>query len=160
VRVFHITSPARALAIVENGIFHPASTNRLNNDNGLNCFDDQPGYQMGQRFEGKGARLLLEWRGPVVVTPLNASPPLAPNLLHNQHPWRCFIRGGTNKQYLRVIGIQFSKDALSSIFETPAWHRFLPAAMRDGLNRRMKLNFFRALRNKYRSNHLYLGVKG
>lgn len=160
VRIFHITSPTCALAIVESGIFYPASTHRLNNDNGLNCFDARPGYRMGQCFEGVGARLVLEWNGPVVATHPNTSPPLTPDLLHIQHPWRCFIRGGTNKQLLRVVGIQFSEDALGAVLEAPDWHSFLPTCMRDRLNRRTKLNFFRSLRNRYRNNRLYLQVNG
>jgi hypothetical protein len=105
VRVFHITSPAGAVAIVDRGIFYPVSNHLLNNDNGLNCFGYRAGYRMGQHFEGEGARLILEWSGPVAVTHPDTSPPLPPNVLHDQHPWRCFVRGGSTPSFLRIVAV-------------------------------------------------------
>lgn len=159
-RIFHITSPASAVAIVERGTFYPVSNHPLNNDNGLNCFCYKPGYWMGQYFEGEGARLILEWFGPVAVTHPDTSPPLPTDVLHDQHPWRCFIRGGTKAQFLRVISIHFAKGTIDSILNLPSWHRFLPAAIQNNLARRARLSFLRVLRDKYRNSPLFLAVVG
>lgn len=159
-RIFHITSPASVVAIVESGTFYPVSDHPLNNDNGLNCFCYKRGYRMGQHFEGVGARLILEWSGPVAMTHPGTSPPLPTDMLHDQHPWRCFIRGGTNDQFLRVIGIHFADGAIDSILDLPLWHRFLPAALQDNLSRRAKLRFLQLLRARYRSSQLFLRVVG
>ena len=120
VRIFHITSLARAVAIVESSNFFPVSKHPLNNDNGLNYFCYKPGYRMGQSFEGEGARLVLDWSGPVVVTHPDTSAPLPTDILHDQHPWRCFIREGTTAQFIRIIGIHFAKDEIDSVLDSPS----------------------------------------
>lgn len=159
-RVYHITSIASAVAIIESGTFHPASKNPLNNDNGLNCFLYKPGYWMGQIFEGEGARLILEWTGQMVETHPDTSPPLPPDVLHDQHPWRCFIRGGTKTHFVRVIGVRAAKSEVDSFLEPPSWHQLLPTSMRKKFARRAKLDFLHSLRDKYRSCSLYLSVVG
>lgn len=159
-RIFHITSPCNAVAIVESGIFYSSSDQPLNNDNGLNCFCYKSGYQMEQCFEGEGAQLVLDWCGPVVVTHPQTSPPLAPNVLHDQHPWRCFVRGGTNAQLLRVVDIRFAKENIGALVASPSWYRFLPAAIRNKLERRRRHGFLRSLRSKYRNADLFLKVVG
>lgn len=160
VHIFHITSIARAVAIIESGTFHPASKHPLNNDNGLNCFCYKPGYRMGQCFEGEGAWLILEWSGQVVVTHPNTSPPLLTDVLHDQHPWRCFIRGGTKAQFVRVVGVRFAKSEVNSFLEPPSWHQLLPGSIRNKFARRAKLDFLRSLRDNYRSSSLHLSVVG
>lgn len=159
-RIFHITSPSRAVAIVDSGIFYPVTDHPLNNDNGLNCFCYRAGYRMGQCFEGEGAKLILEWSDPVAITHPDTSPPLQTDVLHDQHPWRCFIRGGSAPNLLRVVGIQFAKDAVDSLIEIPAWHSWLPASPRNSLRRRLRLDFLRSLRGKYSSKALHLSVVG
>ncbi|WP_227107774.1 hypothetical protein [Chromobacterium rhizoryzae] len=159
-RIFHVTSSASAVAIIKRGIFYPASDHPLNNDNGLNCFRYRSGYQMRQNFVGEGARLILEWSGPVVITHPDVSPPLPTDVLHDQYPWRCFIRGGTKFQFLRVLGIHFAKGEIDSVLDFPSWHQFLPAALKNALARRVRLRFLHSLRNKYRNNSLFLVVIG
>ena len=159
-RIYHLTSPARALAIVNSGIFYPASRHPLNNDNGLNCFSYRPGYRIGQCFGGEGARVILEWSGPVAVTHPDTSPPLQPNVLHDQHPWRCFVRGGSSSGFLRIVAVYFEKGALDSLVAIPFWHRYLPKLLANALYRRCKLNFLLAFRAKFRTKLLCLGVAG
>jgi hypothetical protein len=158
-RLFHITSPSDALSIVECGVFYPVSEHRLNNDNGLNCFDSRPNY-WNNRCEGYGARLLLEWTGPVEVTHRDTPPPLKTEVLHDQHPWRCFIRGGTSARYLRVVGIRLSPREVNSLVLVPGWHQWLPARMKKRLFRKYKLAFFRRLRNRLRTHQLHVRVHG
>jgi hypothetical protein len=56
-RLFHITSPVAALAIIRSGHFKAAAGDLLDNDNGLNCFSYRPGFLSSQALEGKGAQL-------------------------------------------------------------------------------------------------------
>src|SRR5690554_3578716 len=129
-RIFHITSPERAVAIVQSGIFYPVTTAPLNNDNGLNCFGYHRYYRMGQSFEGEGARLVCEWLGPVEVTHQNTAPPLRIGVLHDQHPWRCFIRGGSNPRLLRVVDVRIDEGKIDSLLNIPSWQQWLPHALR------------------------------
>jgi hypothetical protein len=158
-RIFHITSPSDALSIVECGVFYPFSENRLNNDNGLNCFDSRPNY-WNNLCEGYGARLILEWTGPVEVTHRDTRPPLKTDVLHNQHPWRCFIRGGTGARYLRVVGIRFSPGEVNALVPVTSWYRWLPEWLKKRIFRKFKLAFYRDLRNRLRTNKLHLRVHG
>ena len=157
-RIFHITSPERAVAIVQSGTFYPVSTAPLNNDNGLNCFSYSRNYRMGQYFEGEGARLICEWSGPVAVTHQDTAPPLRIDVLHDQHPWRCFIRGGSNPGFLRVVDIRFDEGNIDSLLDLPSWQRWLPRVLRKNLKRRAKLDFLRTLRDRYRNKSLFLEV--
>lgn len=129
-RIYHITSPQNAVAIIENNIFYPASNHQLNNDNGLNGFCYKRIYMKRQCFEGVGAKLILEWSGPIEDTDMNTPPPLPPNILHIQNPWRCFIRGGTDAQYIRIVGVLFYDDQLDSILALPSWHCLLPQTIK------------------------------
>lgn len=159
-RVYHITSPAKAVNIVKQGVFYPASDHPLNNDNGLNCFGYRAGYTLGQCFEGTGAKLILEWSGPVAITHLNTSPPLPSDVLHDQYPWRCFIRGGSTPEFLRIVDIHFEKGAIDSLLDFPGWHCYLPTQIARSLQRLQKLRFLKAIRTTYRSKALSLRVVG
>lgn len=159
-RIFHITSAEEAISIVKCGVFYPVSVAPLNNDNGLNCFSNSRSYCMRQCFEGQGARLICVWSGPVTITHHNTAPPLQIDVLHDQAPWRCFIRGGSNPQFLRVVNIHFDKGKIIPLLHLPAWHRWLPLVIRTTIERRAKLDFLRALRDRYRNNLLFLRVAG
>lgn len=159
IRLFHITSPESALSILEKEIFYPVSNHDHNHDNGLNCFPyHRYGYLMGQCYEGFGAKLILEWRGETTITSKNASDPLPPNILHDQHNWRCFIRGGTDKKYLRIIGIRFFVN-IDHLLEKPRFYSLLPLSVKSGLIRKKRLKFLRDLRKKYQKKP-YLTVFG
>lgn len=136
-RIFHITSPANAAAIVHSGKFEPHSKDPLNNDNGLNCFPYRAGYQKGQCFGCSGAKLVLEWTGEEKETPLSEPPPLGINVLHDQRPWRCFIRCGSNPDLLRVVSVRFYKD--DQPIKTPDWHSSLPVSPRKFLRKLWKM---------------------
>jgi hypothetical protein len=159
-RVFHITSPERAVSIVKSGTFYPLSTAPLNNDNGFNCFSNSRSYCNRQYFEAKGARLICEWSGPMTTTNQNTMPPLQIDVLHDQLPWRCFIRAGSNPQFLRVVDIFFDEGEINTLLHEPAWHRWLPCSIRKSLKRRAKLDFLRELREAYRNKLLFLKVTG
>ncbi len=159
-RISHYTSPNSATEIIRSGIFYPASTHPLNNDNGLNCFRKGQRYWPGQYYEGFGAKLILEWSGPIVFTDKNTSPPLPTDVLHDQHPWRCFIRGGTSAKYLRVANVRFEKGEIDTLLEFPSFYRLLPTTLREKMKRRGRLRFLLSLRDLYRSKNLSVTVVG
>jgi hypothetical protein len=159
-RLYHITSPESAMAVMDSGKFYPASTYRLNNDNGLNCFSFKPGYRLGQRFEGEGAKIILEWTGPVAITHQDTSPPLLTDILHDQFPWRCFVRGGSNPNHLRMVAIRFDNRIVDDMIHVPRWHKILPEMLRSSLYRRAKLMQLRDIRTNYRNGNRTLEVIG
>lgn len=159
-RLYHFTSASNAKAIMDSGKFKPASLHPLNNDNGLNCFAFRSGYRLGQCFEGTGARLVMEWNGPVETTNQNVSPPLAPDVLHDQHPWRCFVRGGSKTGTLFMTAIRFDKETVDAMVPIPGWHEHLPQCLQRSLYRRARLRLLKALRLKYRNVRLPLEVLG
>lgn len=157
-RLYHITSPGAAVSIVRTGRFYAAGTTPLNNDNGLNCLAFRVGYRLDQHFEGVGANVILEWTGPTSVTSQDAYPPLAVDVLHDQFPWRCFIRGGSNATYLRVVRIKFAKGEVDTLLELPSWYGYLPQKIKRSLIRRDKLGLLRWLRSRYIAQPLMLTV--
>jgi len=159
-RLYHFTSASQAQAIMESGKFNPASQHPLNNDNGLNCFAFRSGYRLGQCFEGTGAKLIMEWTGPIVTTNQNASPPLAPDVLHDQHPWRCFVRGGSKTGLLFMTAIRFDKETIDAMVPTPNWHKHLPQFLQRPLYSRARLELLKAIRRKYRNVRFPLEVCG
>ena len=136
-RIFHITSPANAAAIVHSGKFVPVNKDPLNNDNGLNCFPYRAGYQKRQCFGGSGAKLVLEWTGEERETDLFAPLPLDIDVLHDQRPWRCFIRCGSNPNLLRVVSVWFYKE--DQPIKTPDWYSALPISPRKFLRKLWKM---------------------
>lgn len=159
-RLYHITSPENAMSIMNSGKFYPVSNHPLNNDNGLNCFSFKQGYRLGQCFENTGAKLIMEWTGEVSATSPNTSPPLSVDILHDQFPWRCFIRGGSNKRHLRIVAIRFEKGKIDDMIRKPLWHKVLPQKLRASLYRRAKLSEIIALRRKYRNGSQLLEIIG
>lgn len=157
--VYHITSPESALSIVKCGIFYPISNMNLNNDNGLNCFSFRKGYWLGQCVERSGAKIVLEWTGDVKETHPNSYPPLDRNVLHDQHPWRCFIRAGSDSSKLRLVRIDFNKELLDEYICSQ--HRFpqwFPDRLKKIKIRKSKLIFFRSLRDRYRNSELNITI--
>ncbi|WP_288410649.1 hypothetical protein [uncultured Herbaspirillum sp.] len=160
VRLYHITSPENALSILDSGKFHPVSTHPLNNDNGLNCFSFKPGYRLGQCFTDTGAKVVMEWSGKVFTTHPDESPPLPVDILHDQFPWRCFIRGGSNSAYLRIVAVRFDKGKIDNLIYVPQWYKALPKPLRVVLYRRKKLLKLRSIRQKYQHGRQHLEVLG
>lgn len=156
-RVYHITSPGAAVSIVRSGIFNPSTNFLEDQDNGLNCLPYHVGY-LSQGFGGTGAKVILEWTGPISVTPETTYPPLAMNVLHDQLPWRCFIRGGSNPAFLRVVRIKFDKGGVDTLIQVPSWYAYLPRNIKRPLIRRHKLALLRWLRSRYSAQPLMLTV--
>lgn len=156
--VYHLTSVDAALSIVESGVFMPVSQAPLNNDAGLNCFAFRPGYRLGQWFEGEGAKLVLKWSGPVASTHPDTAPPLPPNALHDQHPWRCFVPRQSDPDLLRVIRVEFDAEALNNAIPLAGWQRFLPARLRERLKRAKKKRLLVNVRRLCRAKPLYLQI--
>ena len=157
-RLYHITSPNCALKIIDSGRFIPASRHPLNNDNGLNCFAFVPGFQMGQKFEQEGARIIFEWSGPIALTRLDTSPPLPPSVLHNQHPWRCFVRAVPPNGQLRAIAIRFDKGVFDAMLDRPWWYCLLTRSQQEALCRSKKLVLLQGIRSRYRNKNLPIEV--
>lgn len=159
-QVYHITSQDSAASIIKSGRYYPVSTNPLNNDSGLNCFCFNQSYNLNQCFGGVGAKIVFDWTGPYQITLPSTPPPLSQNMLHDQSPWRCFIRGGVTHMNLRVVRVLFASGALDDGLLFPSWYGLLPAPIRRKMARRHKRNFLLLLRRQYRGQVRYVEIVG
>lgn len=155
-RIYHITSPASAISILESGKFRPTSDNPLNFDSGLNSFRFSAVYQGGQNIRS-GARLVMEWAGPVVVGPAGAFQ-MAPGTLYDQYPWRCFIPNQTIGNMLRIVAIRFDQDEIEDMISIPVWHKLLPEKYRKVLYGKARLTLMLKIRREYRNQNRILHV--
>jgi len=159
IKLIHVTSPWALESILASGVFHAFSGHPLNGDSGLNCFLlGQPG-NLGQRFEGSGAALKLIWEGPVRRAGASPRLPLAPNILHDSMPWRCFIPVDSDLCRPRIIGFKIAAWALDEYigFTCPFWY---PHWLRKRLYRRAKLCALRRFRGLMQRRQKYLKVAG
>ena len=162
-RIYHITNLNSALNIIEKKEFIPVSTDVYNADACLNCFCSmKQGYNYGQRFQGKGVVLVLDWSGEIQQINMNAFPPFNNNILYNQQPWRCFIPTNTRGNNLKVINIYFDKYHLNSYLyeklDLSLWSKLLPKKYRNKYVKKMKLKFIFDLRQKIMQNDCYLDI--
>ena len=158
IRLYHITSPDMAMQIMDSGKYHPVSIALLNNDNGLNCFAFKRGYWQGQCIENTGAKIIFEWSGLVSITHPDTAPPLDIDILHDQIPWRCFVRAGTSSDHLRLLAIRFDKGVIDDMTNLNFWQQFLPDTIQKSLRRRLKLQLLKSIRSNYRNQNKLLKV--
>lgn len=156
--VFHITSLQSAINILETGTFHAYSRALLNNDNGLNCFKSGESGNFTQCFksdEDKDVRAILSfrWKGKIIDTDQDTYPPLKINVLHNQLPWRCFIRVGTDSELIRAANIKIG--TLSDDY-LPFWGKSLPESLKNKLKRKKKLRLLLKLKKLVNKNESIL----
>ena len=157
-RIYHITSLECLTSILREGVYVPKSLNPYDNDNGLNCFPFTKGFKLNQSFGGQGVILVLKWTGSIVNTHMSSPPPLKNGCLHQQPPWRCFIRGPIGPNDLKVVNVKFSRWALEE-YLSPSWYLHLPTFLKRRLVRKSKLTFIVNLRRLYRTQQCYLQVK-
>lgn len=107
-KILHFTSIDSALSILQTRTFHPAQTDPLGGDAGLNAFDMSQRYSLDQNFTGgTDARLIFRWTGPVIK---DIEIPSRPNALSVQLPHRVFVPIGTD-QHLALIGFRVRRKA-------------------------------------------------
>lgn len=111
ITLFHVTSVERAISIIISQRFEPFDSSPAALDSGLNAgIVGEP--LSSQKFEHHGAKLIMEWSGPVIKGAISDNPfPLPIDTLYNALPWRVVVSHGTT-QYLRAVDIQCSDQAL------------------------------------------------
>ena len=148
--VFHITSIQGALSILRSGLFHPKSGDAADGDNGLNLLDSRNGYMAGQMFASQQCIIFFECRLPLIKTSTGAKNPLASGVLHDQHPWRMFIRGPIGRCSLRVTHVRIRDWAINEHMDNTSPRR-LQSFIVDLLRRKRRLRLLKELRSLYRS---------
>ncbi|MFJ4393314.1 hypothetical protein [Pseudomonas sp. NPDC089396] len=150
-RIVRHTSPEKAIAIAKTGDFILKFKDPMNLDSGLNGFikNRMNEYNTNQELTDKGAILEFEWAGDFVELLSATEPPLPPNILIHQPPWRAHIRGPIDCNKLRLVSIKFSSaGAIDELIEYPWWIDFLPFG-RAQVQRYIKFKFIKELRNTY-----------
>ena len=106
-KIVHVTSIGSALAIMRSRVFLPASPDPLNGDAGLNGLELSRSHECNDWWlTGTGARLPFEWGGPVDNS---TTVPLAPNVLHDDMPYRVVVPAGTTR-HLTLVGFEADPD--------------------------------------------------
>lgn len=116
--LFHITSLERLVSIVRKGRYIPAYSKPAASDSGLNAgIVDQPLTE--QHFEARGARLILEFDGPLVKF---ENFPLEVGSVYDNLPWRVIVPHGT-KEGLTMTGCVLDQNIvwIDLISEPPCW---------------------------------------
>jgi hypothetical protein len=103
-KIWHETDPAVALEIMRTGIFRGKS---VESDNGLNAYpvDEKERLYTQNQAAFKGAKMIFEWSGPVLVTPAENLMPWHGGTLYDEQYHRLFIPCGTYSG-LRLVGIE------------------------------------------------------
>lgn len=160
IRIFHITSIEAAESILAKRQFFAVCRSPYNFDSGLNCFGYQGQFRLGQYYEGTGARLILDWSGPVEVydEKTHKQVPIGKSVLFDMRPWKYLIPVGASKEYLRVVGVRFEKDAIDNYLPIPRWLHILPVSYQIRFRRKQKLEYLRAIRRYFRNSPLNLNV--
>lgn len=154
--VYHITGVGNALSILRSGIFNPHSLLPTNGDNGLNSFDHRVGYTV-QRYKSQQCIIFFDCSLPYSVTSVNTPNPLPPGVLHDQYPWRMFIRGPINKLCLRITNVRIRKWAIDEyLSETEP--SLVPSFIIRLFYRKRRLRLLTELRSLYRSKPAYIEV--
>lgn len=153
----HHTSLAIALKILRECRFTPKSNSPTDADNGLSAFARGEKFKR-QEIENTGVVIGLEWRGGSVVTSQWAQHPLAPNVLHDQRPWRYFIRGPVSPQLLKVAYVRVSRAALESHIKGTLSSSPRRILLWRFSERKHKLRLLQDLRKAYRSQPCFIEV--
>lgn len=121
IKLSHITSLHSAVSIIRTGRFNPVSQDPLCADAGINSFIDGREANLDQHFEEVGARLILNWHGPVQ---LPGNFPLQTDVLYDYGPWRAFIPVGSQR-YLNVASLECSPGGWADLETVSSWTRSL-----------------------------------
>ena len=146
--VHHITSIESALSILRSGVFRPKAIDPADGDNGLNLLDVRPGYWR-QEIESTQCKIVFECSLPVVQTSTGSPNPLASGVLHDQHPWRMFIRGPIPQCSLRVTHVLMRDWAINEYLNGRT--RGLWPSFASAIRKRQKLRLLREFRSLYRA---------
>lgn len=155
--VYHITGVGNVLSILMSGIFQPYSFNPMIGDNGLNLFDDRPGYNAGQQFPSQQCIIFFKCSLPISVTGPSVPNPLPAGILHDQHPWRMFIRGPIGNSSLRVTHVRIRNWAIDEYLEQTQPQN-LPSFILSRFYRRWRFHLLSELRSLYRAQPAYIQV--
>lgn len=136
----HITSLESAISIILSGRYHPFQSHPTLTDSGLNAFIVDSIPNLRQEFGGVGARLLLNWNGPVEK---RNNFPLPPNVLCTDMPWRVVVPLGTT-EHLTLAGLDASDEEwrnldvdLPLLFRLPLLDRFGKGQLRKKVEARI-----------------------
>ncbi|MBF8643704.1 MULTISPECIES: hypothetical protein [Pseudomonas] len=133
IMLFHVTSIERARSIIASQQFKPADHAPHLSDSGLNA-GIVGELLASQQYEHYGAKLIMEWSGPVINGAISDNPfPLPIDTLYNALPWRVVVSQGTT-QYLRAVDIQCSDQALMEDARHP-WY-----CLTEGMQERWRLS--------------------
>jgi hypothetical protein len=126
--IVHETDLMSAISIINSGHFIPCYNDVGAGDSGLNALICGAPQNRGQNIEGRGAKIYLQWDGPVRIGGL---PPLEQNMLHDYGAWRAVVPYGTT-MYLSVsrLDVDDESDWRSAIGPAPFYMRFSPV-LRD-----------------------------